>query len=212
VLEEIYGGTENVGSTMIGSAEWLERPGSVGRPAHGSLHICDDMGGELPPGKDGTIYFGSALPFEYKGDPAKTVGVRHPDHADWATFGDIGRLDGDGYLYLSDRKAFMVISGGVNIYPQETENLLALHPAVADAAAFGIPDADLGERIMAVVQPAEGARAGPELEAELIAHCRAHLAGLKCPRAIDFAASLDRDAAGKIAKHALRARYWSQPA
>ena len=209
VLEEIYGGTENVGSTMIGSAEWLTRPGSVGRSAAGSMHICDEEGRELPPGEIGTIYFGSAMPFEYKGDPDKTLGVRHPDQPGWATFGDIGHVDADGYLFLSDRKAFMVISGGVNIYPQETENVLALHPAVADVAAFGIPDPDLGERIMAVVQPADPARAGPEFEAELIAFCRERLAGMKCPRNIDFADTLGRDPAGKIAKHALRARYWN---
>jgi acyl-CoA synthetase (AMP-forming)/AMP-acid ligase II len=208
VLEEIYGGTENVGSTMIGSEEWLRKPGSVGRPAVGGLRICDDTGRELPSGESGTIYFEAASAFEYLNDPEKTRGVCHPEHADWATFGDIGYVDEDGYLFLSDRKAFMVISGGVNIYPLETENVLAMHPEVADVAAFGVPDADLGERLMAVVQPADWARAGPDFEAELIAFCRERLAGMKCPKAIDFDVSLDRDPAGKIAKHAIRARYW----
>jgi acyl-CoA synthetase (AMP-forming)/AMP-acid ligase II len=208
ILEEIYGGTENVGSTMIGSEEWLRRPGSVGRPTAGRIRICDEDGRELPVGTAGTIYFEAASPFEYLGDPEKTRGVSHPDRPDWATFGDIGHVDEDGYLFLSDRKAFMVISGGVNIYPQETENVLAMHPEVADVAAFGVPDPDLGERLMAVVQPLSWERAGPAFEAELLAFCRERLAGMKCPRNIDFEVTLDRDPAGKIAKHAIRARYW----
>ncbi|HYP57967.1 MAG TPA: AMP-binding protein [Beijerinckia sp.] len=207
ILEEIYGGTENIGSTMISSAEWLHKPGSVGRPISGEIHICDDAGQELAPGQTGTIYFETSNAFAYHNDPIKTRSTQHPQKAEWATFGDIGHIDADGYLYLSDRKAFMVISGGINIYPQETENVLTMHPDVADVAAFGIPDPDLGERLIAVVQPSDWACVDEGLEAELIAFTREHLAGLKCPKAVFFERSLERDPAGKIAKRTLRERY-----
>lgn len=208
VLFEIYGGTENAGSTMINSEEWIRKPGSVGRPMVGAIHICDDSGRELPPGETGIVYFEGGSDFDYLNDPKKTRGSRHPDHFNWATFGDIGKIDEEGYLFLSDRKAFMIISGGVNIYPQEAENLLAMHPSVADVAVFGVPDADMGEQVKAVVQAAAGVEAGPDLERSLIAFCRSKLASLKCPKSIDFVSSLERDAAGKINKRALRDRYW----
>jgi acyl-CoA synthetase (AMP-forming)/AMP-acid ligase II len=207
ILEEIYGGTENVGSTLISSEEWLEKPGSVGRPLAGSLHICDEEGRELPAGETGTVYFAAAAPFEYLNNPDKTRNVRHPLKPNWATFGDIGHVDPDGYLYLSDRKAFMIIVGGVNIYPQEAENVLSMHPAVADVAVFGIADPELGEQVKAVIQPVEWSRAGPALEAELIAYCKSKLATLKCPKSIDFEQTLPRDPTGKLAKSALRDRY-----
>jgi acyl-CoA synthetase (AMP-forming)/AMP-acid ligase II len=210
ILEEIYGGTENVGSTMISSAEWLKKPGSVGRPVTGTLHICDERGQELLPNTTGIIYFDAGASFEYLNNPEKSRNAHHLLHPAWATFGDIGHVDEDGYLYLCDRRAFMIIVGGVNIYPQEAENLLAMHAAVADVAVFGIPDAEMGEQVKAVVQPAEGATAGPALEAELIAYCKSQLATLKCPVSIDFEATLPRDAAGKLAKAALRDRYWPQ--
>jgi acyl-CoA synthetase (AMP-forming)/AMP-acid ligase II len=209
ILEEIYGGTENAGSTMISSAEWLRKPGSVGRVARGSIHVCDDAGNELPVGETGTIYFNCGARFEYLNDEDKTAGSRHPAHADWSTFGDIGRVDDEGYLFLSDRKAFMIIAGGVNIYPQEAEDVLLGHPAVADAVVFGVPDADMGEQVKAVVEPIDWSQAGAAFEAELIAWCRSRLADFKCPRSIDFERKLLRDDAGKIAKHALRNRYWT---
>ena len=207
ILEEIYGGTENAGSTMISSAEWLRKPGSVGRPTSGGIHICDDDGNELPAGSTGVIYFETVARFQYLNDPDKTLGARHARHPNWASFGDVGRVDEDGYLFLCDRKAFMIIAGGVNIYPQETENMLALHPAVADVAVFGIPDPDMGEQVKAVVQPADWSQAGPALESELIRYCRSKLASLKCPQSIDFAQALPRDPAGKLLKHQLRERY-----
>ncbi len=208
VLEEIYGGTENAGSTMISSAEWLRKPGSVGRAAQGGIHVCDDDGNELPAGATGTVYFDCGAQFEYLGDAGKTAGARHPEHAGWSTFGDIGRVDEDGYLFLSDRRAFMIIAGGVNIYPQEAEDVLIAHPEVADVVVFGVPDPDMGEQVKAVVEPVNYTRAGPDFEAALIAYCRERLAGLKCPRSVDFERNLPRDDAGKIAKHALRSRYW----
>jgi acyl-coenzyme A synthetase/AMP-(fatty) acid ligase len=210
ILEEIYGGTENAGATMISSEEWLRKPGSVGRAVGSVIHICDDQGNELPVGATGVIYFESAAKFRYLNDPEKSLSTRHPQHLDWATFGDIGRMDEDGYLFLSDRKAFMIIAGGVNIYPQEVEDALAMHPAVADVAVFGIPDSDMGEQVKAVVQPTEWAAAGPALEAELIRYCKSKLATLKCPRSIDFEPSLPRDATGKLLKKPLRDRYWTQ--
>jgi long-chain acyl-CoA synthetase len=207
ILEEIYGGTENAGSTMISSEEWLRKPGSVGRPSTGAIHICADDGTELAAGSTGVVYFETGARFEYLNDAQKSADARHPQHPGWASFGDIGRVDDDGYLFLSDRKAFMIISGGVNIYPQEAENLLLTHPSVADVAVFGVPDPDMGEQVKALVDPVDWALAGPALEAELIAFCRSKLAGLKCPKSIDFE-KLPRDDAGKLAKRALRDRYW----
>jgi long-chain acyl-CoA synthetase len=208
VLFEIYGGTENAGSTMIDSQEWLKKPGSVGKSMLGTIHICGEDGHELPPGETGTIYFEGNAGFDYLNDQAKTRDSRHPVHANWATFGDIGHTDADGYLFLSDRRAFMIICGGVNIYPQEAENLLTMHPKVADVAVFGVPDPDMGEQVKAVVQPALGITAGPELEAELIAWCKVQLASLKCPRSIDFSDDLPRDPTGKMLKKQLRDCYW----
>jgi long-chain acyl-CoA synthetase len=209
IINEYYGATEACGSTWITSQEWLAHPGSVGRALVGTLHIVDDDDGtELPPGEIGTIYFSDGPAFEYHKDSEKTAEAH--DTRGWATCGDIGRLDPDGYLYLTDRKAHMIISGGVNVYPQEAENLLSTHPLVLDAAVFGIPDDDLGEQVKAVVQPvempaAEGAKA--ELEATLIAHCRASLAGFKCPRSIDFRAELPRHDTGKLYKRLLVEEY-----
>jgi acyl-CoA synthetase (AMP-forming)/AMP-acid ligase II len=208
VLFEIYGGTENAGSTMIDSHEWLKKPGSVGRCMQGKLRICGEDGAELDPNETGVIYFEGGATFSYLNDPEKTRQARHPQHPDWATFGDIGRVDEDGYLFLSDRRSFMIICGGVNIYPQEAENVLALHPDVADVAVFGVPDPDMGEQVKAAVQPADWAKAGPKLEAELIAYCRARLASLKCPKSVDFERELPRDATGKMQKRQLRDRYW----
>ncbi len=210
VLVEYYAGTEGNGVTFIGSEEWLDHRGSVGRSLGAPLHICDEAGEELPVGETGLVYFDSptGLPFEYHNDPDKTRGTLHPRIPNWSTLGDVGHLDEDGYLYLTDRRAYMIIAGGVNIYPQEVENALVMHPAVMDVAVFGVPDDDMGEQVKAVVQPAPGVEAGTELELQLIAYCREHLAAVKCPRSIDFAPELPRLPTGKLYKRLLRDRYW----
>ncbi|MBV1917669.1 MAG: acyl-CoA synthetase [Sphingomonadaceae bacterium] len=210
ILFDIYGGTESAGATVITSKEWLKKPGSVGRSVEGIIRICGDSGDELPIGETGTIFFETSNDFSYYNDPEKTKESRNPKHPGWRTYGDIGHVDEDGYLFLSDRRAFMVISGGVNIYPQEAENALILHPKVQDAAVFGVPDADLGEVVKAVIQPADWSDAGPEMEAELIAYCKSQLSTLKCPKTVDFEKELPRDITGKMMKQQLRASYWEK--
>jgi long-chain acyl-CoA synthetase len=208
ILSEYYAGSEGNGSTLIHSDEWLRKPGSVGRAIMGTLHICDDSGNELPAGEIGTVYFESAARFAYHNDDEKTRKARHPLHPDWSTLGDVGHIDAEGYLFLSDRKDFMIISGGVNIYPQEIENLLIMHPAVADVAVFGVPHPEFGEEVKAVVQPVDWDAAGEALAAELITWCRTRLADLKCPRSVDFERQLPRADTGKLFKMELKARYW----
>jgi fatty-acyl-CoA synthase len=207
ILIEYYAGTENNGFCHIHAAEWLEHKGSVGRASQGQLHICDDNGLELPSGQTGLVYFSNGPEFAYHKDPEKTLAARNTQG--WTTLGDIGRLDEDGFLYLLDRKAFMIISGGVNIYPQEIENTLIAHPQVLDVAVIGVPSEDFGEEVKAVVQLAEGAQAGPALEQALIAYCRETLASYKCPRSIDFDANLPRHPTGKLYKKSIRDRYWT---
>jgi acyl-CoA synthetase (AMP-forming)/AMP-acid ligase II len=206
VVHEYYAGTEGNGFCAIDSNDWLAHRGSVGRALLGTIHILDDDGTELPLGEPGAIYFEGGAEFEYHNDPEKTAAAR--TSAGWSTLGDIGYLDDAGYLYLTDRKAHMIISGGVNIYPQEAENVLTMHPKVADVAVFGVPNEDFGEEVKAVVQPIDMADAGPQLERELIAYCREHLADLKCPRSVDFEAELPRAPTGKLYKRLLRDRYW----
>jgi len=206
VLHEYYAGTEGNGFTAINSEEWLAHKGSVGRPLLGEAHIVDDDGAELPAGEVGTIYFAGGATFEYHNDPAKTASSRNDKG--WSTLGDIGYVDAEGYLYLTDRKANMIISGGVNIYPQEAENLLVTHPKVADVAVFGVPNPDLGEEVKAVVEPIDMADAGPELAQELMEFCQRQLAKYKCPRSIDFEAELPRHPTGKLYKRLLKDRYW----
>ncbi|OQW78332.1 MAG: acyl-CoA synthetase [Proteobacteria bacterium ST_bin13] len=206
VLYEYYAGSEGNGLTTIDSTQWLTHKGSVGKAAYGALHICDEGGNEVPPGTEGLVYFEGGGVFEYHNDPAKTAEARNA-HG-WTTLGDIGRVDEEGYLYLTDRKSFMIISGGVNIYPQEIENRLITHPRVADVAVIGGPCPDMGERVIAVVQPVDMAEAGEGLAAELTAWCRAELSGVKTPRQIDFAAELPRAPTGKLYKRLLRDRYW----
>jgi len=211
VLTEYYAGTELNGFVFVHSPEWLEHPGTVGKPVLGKLHICDDDGNELPTGEAGIIYFELPnMPFEYHNSPEKTKDAQHPAHANWSTLGDVGRLDEEGYLYLTDRKSFMIISGGVNIYPVEIENALVMHPKVADVAVFGVPNKDFGEEVKAVIQPAEGIESGEELTQELLAYCREHIAHYKCPRSIDFREQLPRLPTGKLYKRLLRDEYWGK--
>ncbi|QQS13903.1 MAG: AMP-binding protein [Rhodospirillales bacterium] len=206
ILFEYYGGTEGNGITMINSQEWLAHKGSVGRAMIGKLKICGEDGEEVPTGESGTVYFAEGRPFAYHNDPKKTAESRHPKG--WTTLGDVGYVDSEGYLYLTDRKAFMIISGGVNIYPQEAENVLINHPKVVDVAVFGVPNEDFGEEVKAVVQPRDMAEAGPALAEELIAYCREHLSAVKSPRSVDFDAELPRHPTGKLYKRVLRDRYW----
>ncbi len=206
ILHEYYAGTESNGFTAITSEEWLAHRGSVGRSLAGEIHILDEEGRELPPGQPGGVYFAGGGRFEYHNSPDKTEASRSRDG--WSTLGDIGYLDEEGYLYLTDRKANTIISGGVNIYPQEAENVLVTHPAVADVAVFGVPHEDFGEEVKAVVQPVDMSLATPELEQELIAFCRERLAKIKCPRSVDFEAELPRHPTGKLYKRLLKDRYW----
>ncbi|VBA53242.1 Long-chain-fatty-acid--CoA ligase [Mycobacterium attenuatum] len=205
IIYEYYGGTEGFARTTIGPQEWLAHPGSVGKPLS-PVHVLGDDGTELPVGHCGELYFEGGPPFEYFKDPVKTASVCND--RGWRSLGDMGHVDQDGYLYLTDRSTFMIVSGGVNIYPQEAENLLVMHPKLVDAAVFGVPNDEFGEEVKAVVQPADGVRAGPDLEAELIDYCRAHLASYKCPRSIDFIAQLPRDPNGKLYKRRIGERYW----
>jgi long-chain acyl-CoA synthetase len=191
---------------MINSEEWLAHKGSVGRSPNAVIHILDDQGTPLPRGEIGTIYFESNAKFEYHNAPEKTAAGRSPQG--WTTLGDVGYLDDDGWLYLTDRKAHMIISGGVNIYPQEAENRLITHPKVQDVAVIGVPNEDFGEEVKAVVQPMDMADAGPALAQELMDYCRQELAGIKCPRSIDFEAELPRHPTGKLYKRLLKDRYW----
>jgi long-chain acyl-CoA synthetase len=208
IIHEYYGATEGLGFTACDSAEWLAHRGSVGRVLLGDLHILDGEMQPAPKGTPGEIWFKTATPFEYFNDPARTAAARSADGT-MSTVGDVGYVDDDGFLHLTDRSTFMIISGGVNIYPQECENLLITHPKVADAAVFGVPNEDLGEEVKAVVQPVPGVEAGPALEQELIAFCGRHLARQKCPRSVDFTDALPRLPTGKLYKKALREKYWA---
>jgi long-chain acyl-CoA synthetase len=207
IIHEYYGATEGLGFTACDSAEWLAHRGSVGRVLLGDLHILDESMQPCPKGVPGEIWFKTATPFEYFNDPERTAQSRSADGA-MSTVGDVGYVDDDGFLYLTDRSTFMIISGGVNIYPQECENLLITHPKVADAAVFGVPNEDLGEEVKAVIQPMPGVPAGPELAAELIAFCQANLSRQKVPRSIDFMDELPRLPTGKLYKKGLRDKYW----
>jgi long-chain acyl-CoA synthetase len=205
IIHEYYGGTEGFAGTTIGPEEWLAHPGSVGIPM-APVHVVGDNGAELPIGESGELYFEGGPDFEYFKDPEKTASVSN-EHG-WRSLGDMGYVDEDGYLYLTDRSTFMIVSGGVNIYPQEAENLLVMHPKLVDAAVFGVPNDEFGEEVKAVVQPVDGVKPGPGLEAELIEYCRARLAAYKCPRSIEFDAELPRDPNGKLYKRRIRERYW----
>src|SRR6201993_846284 len=208
ILVEYYGATEQHGTTVITTSEWQTRRGSVGKAAMGVLHICDDGGRELPVGEVGSIYFErDVAPFEYHNDQEKTTASRHPAHDNWCTVGDVGYLDEDGYLFLTDRKGFMIISGGVNIYPQEVENVLALHPKIFDVAVIGVPDAEMGEQVKAVVQLRAGVTPSDELATEIIGYVRDRIAHYKAPKSVDFASELPRSATGKLVKRVLIEQY-----
>ena len=202
IIVEYYAGSEGIGMTLIKSEDWLAHPGSVGRAIHGKLHVCGPEGEEVPPGIDGLIYFENETIPTYHNDPAKTAEAMHA--AGWMTLGDIGHVDGDGYLYLTDRKSHMIISGGVNIYPQEIENLLVTHPKVMDAAVIGAPEPELGEQVVAVVQPVDMTEAGEGLEAELRDFLAPQLSRVKMPRLFEFRPELPREANGKLYKRELR--------
>jgi acyl-CoA synthetase (AMP-forming)/AMP-acid ligase II len=206
ILIEYYAGSEGNGVTVCNSQQWLEHRGSVGRAVVGKIKILDEVEQELPPWEIGTVYFADAPAFTYHNDPDKTR--RAYNAKGWSTLGDVGYLDAEGYLYLTDRKSYMIISGGVNIYPQETEDVLITHPDVADVAVFGVPNEEMGEEVKAVVQPHDMAQAGPALADELIRYCRKRLSPLKCPRSIDFEGELPRTPTGKLVKRHLRDRYW----
>ncbi len=211
IIEEYYSSTEGNGVTVLNTPEWLAHPGSVGRALLGVIHICDDDGNELPVGETGLVYFErDQLPFHYHNDPDKTRAAQHPHHPAWTAVGDIGRVDGDGYLYLTDRKAFMIVSGGVNIYPQAIEDALVVHPDVLDAAVIGVPDAEMGEQVKAVVVPAAHVAASEALAQVLLDYLRTRVARYMVPRSIDFTETLPRLPTGKLYKQALRERYWGQ--
>jgi len=206
ILFEYYGGTEGIGGTLVRSADWLQHPGTIGKPVIGNVYVLDETTWEeLPVGEEGVLYFDATGNFTYHNDQAKTDSVTSPQG--WRTLGDIGYVDSEGYVFLTDRKANMIISGGVNVYPQEAENRLLSHPKVIDVAVFGIPNTDFGQEVKAVVQLVDSAEANQETAAELISYCKQELAALKCPRSIDFEEKLPRQANGKLYKRLLQDRY-----
>ena len=211
IIHEYYGATEGLGFTACDTPQWLAHKGSVGKVLFGDLHILDDDMQPSPKGTPGQIWFKTGSPFSYFNDPAKTAESTSPDGS-MTSVGDVGYVDDDGFLYLTDRATFMIISGGVNIYPQECENLLITHPDVADAAVFGVPNEEMGEEVKAVVQMMPGQARDAATAERLIAFCREHLAHVKCPKSIDFEDELPRLPTGKLYKRLLRDRYWGKHA
>ena len=206
IIYEYYGGTEGNGYCAANPQEWLAHPGTVGRPLIGVVHIVDEGGNELPSGQTGAIYFSDGRDFSYHNDPERTA--QSYNDKGWSTLGDVGYQDEDGFLYLTDRQSYMIISGGVNIYPQEIEDLLLTHPKVYDAAVIGVPNEEFGEEVKAVIQPIDMKLTGDTLSEELIEFCRAHLSHVKCPRSVDFEAELPRHPTGKLYKRLLKDKYW----
>ena len=207
IIDEYYAGTEGVGATAITSDEWLEHPGSVGRAQRGTIHITDDDGEELPAGSEGTVWFEHPVKAVYRGDPEQTAAITHA--RGWQTLGDVGYVDPEGYLFLTDRWTHKIVTGGVNVFPREVEDVLLAHPKVLDVAVIGTPHEEMGEEVRAVVEPVDWDDAGDLLAAELIVWCRDRLAHHKCPRAVDFEPSLPRGDNGKLYKRLLRDRYWA---
>jgi long-chain acyl-CoA synthetase len=211
IIYEYYGGTELNGLTHVTPEAWLNKPGTVGQAILGITHICDDDGNELPPGESGLVYFElPEMPFEYLKDEGKTKEAQHPKHANWSALGDVGYLDDEGFLFLTDRATFMIISGGVNIYPQEIEDAMIMHPKVQDVAVFGVPHEEMGEAVKAVVQLMPEVEASEAIAAELMEYAREHIAHYKCPRSVDFEAELPRLPTGKLYKRILKDRYWGK--
>ena len=209
IIWEYYGGSELNGLTLVNPQDWLAHPGTVGRPILGKLHICDDDGKELPAGEPGLVYFEQETrPFHYHKDEEQTRSSEHPVHKNWTALGDVGFVDEDGFLFLTDRATFMIISGGVNIYPREIEDVLVMHPLVDDVAVIGVPHSEMGEEVKAVVQLVPGTAESPELAAELMEFARDRLTHYKCPRSVDFDPELPRLPTGKLYKRVLRDRYW----
>ncbi len=211
IIYEYYGGTELNGLTHVTPEAWLNRPGTVGQPILGTIHICDDDGNELRSGEQGLVYFElPELPFEYLKDKEKTRDAQHPQHPNWSALGDVGYVDEDGFLFLTDRATFMIISGGVNIYPQEIEDAMIMHPKIDDVAVIGVPNEEMGEEVKAVVQLVKGVEQTEALVEELTAYTREHVAHYKCPKSIDFEAELPRLPTGKLYKRLLKDRYWGR--
>ena len=208
VIHEYYAGTEGNGFCFISPQDWLTHKGSVGRAVVGEVRICGDDGERLPPRAEGVVYFANGPPLSYHNDPGKAA--ENTNQHGWTTLGDVGWVDEEGFLYLTDRKSFMIISGGVNIYPQEIENLLIGHPKVADVAVIGAPDEEMGEKVVAVIEPANWADAGDALRAELLAFARANISHVKAPRALDFMQELPRHPTGKLYKRLIRDAYWGK--
>ncbi len=209
IVFEYYSATEGAGFTAISPQEWRAHPGSVGKALLGEIRVLGDDDRLLGPGETGRIWFAGGPTFAYHNDAAKTAGATG-FHG--ATFGDIGHVDAEGYLYLTDRASFMIISGGVNVYPQEAEDVLVMHEAVADVAVFGVPDAELGEAVKAVVQLRPGVHGDAALAADLIAFARGRLSPIKCPKTVDFIDELPRHDTGKLYKRLLKDRYWAEAA
>lgn len=213
ILQEYYTSTEGNGITLIDSETWVKKPGSVGRPALGVVHVCDDSGSEVGAGQVGAIYFErDDVAFTYHNNLEGTRAAQHPRHENWSTTGDMGYVDADGFVFLTGRKAFVIISGGVNIYPQEIEDCLTMHPKVHDVAVIGVPDEEMGEQVKAVVQVAPSHEPSPELAQELMEFTRGRIARFKAPRSVDFSETLPRSATGKLMKHVLRDSYTARVA
>jgi long-chain acyl-CoA synthetase len=208
VIHEYYAGSEGNGATYVSPQDWLTHRGTVGKAVFGELHIVGEDGEEVPPRTEGTVYFGGGAPLTYHNAPEKIA--ENTNRHGWSTLGDVGWVDEEGFLYLTDRKSFMIISGGVNIYPQEVENLLITHPKVIDAAVVGAPDEEMGEKVVAVIQPADWAAADDDLKAELAAFCRENLSHVKSPRRFDFVQELPRHPNGKLYKRLVRDSYWGK--
>ncbi|NBR31298.1 MAG: acyl-CoA synthetase [Sphingomonadaceae bacterium] len=208
IIHEYYSGSEGIGFCHLTSEEWLAHKGSVGRAIVGKIQICDEDGEPLPPRREGVVHFSDGPPLSYHNAPEKVA--ENSNKYGWTTLGDVGWVDEEGYLYLTDRRSFMIISGGVNIYPQEIENLLIMHPKVADAAVVGAPNEDMGEEVAAVIQPQDWNDAGPALRDELLAYAKANLSHVKTPRRLDFMQELPRHPNGKLYKRLLRDSYWGK--
>ena len=211
ILYEYYAGTEFNGFTHATPQDWLAHPGTVGKSLVGVIHICDEDGTQLPIGEAGLVYFEMPqLPFEYYKDPSQTRSAQHPEHPNWTALGDVGYVDEEGFLYLTDRATFMIISGGVNIYPQEIEDAIIMHDKVFDVAVVGVPDQEMGEAVKGVVQLADGVRQSDEVAAELLAYTRERIAHYKCPKSIDFIDEMPRLPTGKLYKRLIKDKYWGR--